>query len=71
MAKSKEPRLVLEWDEMIREINRQLKPHNLKVKYKTNYKKWGDQIQLFVVEMKGKPDTMQDLAKIYDEFRAS
>ena len=71
MSKSKEPKLVLEWDEMIREINRQLKPHYLRVKYKTNYKEWGDQIQITVVEMKGKPDTMKDLEKVYDEFRAS
>ena len=66
MNKQEEPKLILcsDWQNLIKEINRQLKSHFLRIKYKTNYKKWGDQIQITVVDT-------DDILKIYDEFRAS
>jgi RNA-binding protein YhbY len=44
-----EPKIVMcDYRNVLKEINRQLKPHNLKVKVKTNYAAWGDQILLTV-----------------------
>lgn len=55
----KEPKLILcsDWQKLIREINRQLKPRHLKVKYTSNYKKWGDQIK---VQVKHLPQSYTD-----------
>lgn len=58
-AKKKQSKLILysEFRKIQNELNRQLKPHRLKVKFKTNFREWGDQIAIEVTPITQKPYT--------------